>query len=619
MLQSSEGYSDMTDFLLSELPAALDIVAYSSSGDALAVNSQGITLARITARSRLANPLITGFNFQMTGSADLNDITNIRMVNDTNGDAGMGAGDLALAGNLIETNSTEFSFVLSSPLPVPLNRNQDLWLMADLESSATGNTVGIKILNVTTDGSLAYSRNMNSLLQFVGSTPGIQIDGAFSDWANIPRNVDASNDVVSQKINATNINKNIDLADIRGHTDGGIYVFLSVGGTMLGGQDIPAYRTRPVPSTEPSGNVTVDSDGDGVPDMFDPMPFDTDNDGENNTNENGDWDSDGVAEYPRDGTDYWLNITIPSDFPANWANMSISLYVGPIGHVEVLGYDRAHVMIDSDNDPVTGTNLFGVQGIDYVAIVQGKNNKIVSSQMYEFNLSRGQEPWDLMGDIEAAIDWYRMELAIDPASIGIVEGDDFTIHASMEDWNRAYDVSDEPVELTAINVDDTGTRAPKPRKPRLNIVKSGPATAGPGDTITYTITITNPGKVAVAQDVVVTENYPADVTYVGASPTPDSGDNIWNLGSINPGESVTITITVTVALTVVDGDVLTNTAEVSFTDGAAWSDIKDDSVDTDIVIIPEMQSLALPIGGLMLFIITFRNSNIRFKRKKETK
>lgn len=461
MLQSSEGYSDMTDYLLSELPAALDVVSYSSGNDVLAIGSQDITLAQVTARSRLASPQITGFEFQIAGSANLDDVSNIRIINDTNGDGGQSVADLELEGTLIETSASEFTFTLNSPLIVPLNRTLDFWLILDLESTATGGTLGINLLNVSTEDSLAYTRNMNSMLHYVGSPSEISIDGAFGDWASISRNVDSSNDIIFQGQNSTLLNKNVDLADLRATTDGDLYVFLSVGGTMLGGEDIPTYRTRPSEPTD-QDNITSDSDRDGVPDSVDPMPLDFDNDGINNTNENGDWDSDGNAEHPRGGTDYWLNTTIPSDFPASWADTFISIYVGPIGHVEELGYDSAYVMIDADDDVRTGTNVFGAMGMDYVALVTGKHNEIISSQLFEFDLSQGSEPWSYVSDIDSAIDWYRLELAIDPASMGMTTGSNFTVYASMEDWNHAYDVSDESVKMSLAvfrSYNPGGTRA----------------------------------------------------------------------------------------------------------------------------------------------------------------
>ncbi|MCK5397006.1 MAG: DUF11 domain-containing protein, partial [Thermoplasmata archaeon] len=229
------------------------------------------------------------------------------------------------------------------------------------------------------------------------------------------------------------------------------------------------------------------------------------------------------------------------------------------------------------------------------------------------NLSIGPEPWEYIDDVDSAIDRYRMEMAIDPVIMGIIEGQNFTIHASIEDWNKDYDVSDGQIDLTAINVED-GTRAPKPK---VGISKTGPATAAPGDTITYTITITN-SRPLDAYDVAVTEFYPAGVTFVSATPAPTSGDNVWDIGTLSGNTALTISITVLVDSTLLNGDILTNTAEVYYTDGSNWWRSWDDSVDTTIVVpIPEMQNLAMPIGGILLVIIIFRNRKPSLKGKKE--
>ncbi|RMF03858.1 MAG: DUF11 domain-containing protein, partial [Chloroflexi bacterium] len=81
----------------------------------------------------------------------------------------------------------------------------------------------------------------------------------------------------------------------------------------------------------------------------------------------------------------------------------------------------------------------------------------------------------------------------------------------------------------------------------------------PGTTLTYTLKITN--ETAFNRTALVTETYPAEVTFAGASPAPDSGNNRWtrNLG---PNASDTILITVTVTSPLTNGLVFTNTAEV---------------------------------------------------------
>jgi uncharacterized repeat protein (TIGR01451 family) len=55
-----------------------------------------------------------------------------------------------------------------------------------------------------------------------------------------------------------------------------------------------------------------------------------------------------------------------------------------------------------------------------------------------------------------------------------------------------------------------------PKVPDVSIVKTGPATAAPGDTITWTLVVHNDGNVALP-DVVVTDTLPADTTLVSAT------------------------------------------------------------------------------------------------------
>jgi len=68
----------------------------------------------------------------------------------------------------------------------------------------------------------------------------------------------------------------------------------------------------------------------------------------------------------------------------------------------------------------------------------------------------------------------------------------------------------------------------------------------PGELLTYTITYTNAGSGA-ASNVVITETYDSNVSFVSANPAPDAGtDHQWTLASLSPGDSGTIAVTVLV-------------------------------------------------------------------------
>lgn len=82
-------------------------------------------------------------------------------------------------------------------------------------------------------------------------------------------------------------------------------------------------------------------------------------------------------------------------------------------------------------------------------------------------------------------------------------------------------------------------------QPLLEITKSAPAMANPGETIMYKIDYQNIDT-GTAYDVIITETYPAQVTYVDANPWPDIGNNVWLISNLPPGAGGTIYINVTV-------------------------------------------------------------------------
>jgi uncharacterized repeat protein (TIGR01451 family) len=82
-----------------------------------------------------------------------------------------------------------------------------------------------------------------------------------------------------------------------------------------------------------------------------------------------------------------------------------------------------------------------------------------------------------------------------------------------------------------------------------------------GATLTYTLWVANPSPNTVT-GVVVTEQYPALFAFVGALPAPSAGNNVWSLGSLEPGDMVPIVISGTVNAGAPDGTVLTNRVTV---------------------------------------------------------
>jgi uncharacterized repeat protein (TIGR01451 family) len=89
-----------------------------------------------------------------------------------------------------------------------------------------------------------------------------------------------------------------------------------------------------------------------------------------------------------------------------------------------------------------------------------------------------------------------------------------------------------------------------------------------GNDLTYTVTVTNNGP-DTATSVIVTDNLPAETTYVSCSSTGGgvcggSGNNrTVTFASLTSGESETITFVANVNCSVADGTVISNTATVS--------------------------------------------------------
>jgi uncharacterized repeat protein (TIGR01451 family) len=102
----------------------------------------------------------------------------------------------------------------------------------------------------------------------------------------------------------------------------------------------------------------------------------------------------------------------------------------------------------------------------------------------------------------------------------------------------------------------------------LLISKTGPATAMPGQTFTYTISVTNNGP-SDAQNVSVTDTVPNSEPIQGASAPPGdsvsvSGQTVtFTEGTVPSGATETATITVRVNNDTPNGTVLSNTAQVT--------------------------------------------------------
>jgi uncharacterized repeat protein (TIGR01451 family) len=113
-------------------------------------------------------------------------------------------------------------------------------------------------------------------------------------------------------------------------------------------------------------------------------------------------------------------------------------------------------------------------------------------------------------------------------------------------------------------------------------------TPGVGDTIIYTITLTNGGS-NQATNVELEDILPAGVTYVSSTPSQGSfAAGLWLAGTITGSGSASLDITATVDVNPT-GTIITNTADITYLDQIDTNDTNDsDSVDITLVTPPDV-------------------------------
>ncbi len=109
--------------------------------------------------------------------------------------------------------------------------------------------------------------------------------------------------------------------------------------------------------------------------------------------------------------------------------------------------------------------------------------------------------------------------------------------------------------------------AAAPGSPDLAVTKSGPATASPGSTITYTLNYQNKATAAsTATGVQLTDILPSGVTYVSGSCSGTcsvaGNEVVWNLGNLAPGASGSRTLQVQIPANAAFGTSYTDTGRI---------------------------------------------------------
>ncbi|MFZ5428613.1 MAG: HYR domain-containing protein, partial [Bacteroidota bacterium] len=149
--------------------------------------------------------------------------------------------------------------------------------------------------------------------------------------------------------------------------------------------------------------------------------------------------------------------------------------------------------------------------------------------------------------------------------------------------------------------------------PNLDVSKSdNPDPVYSGEFLTYTIFVYNSGK-GTANTVTLTETYPAQVTFVSATPAPTTGNHIWSLPDIPEAGFQQITITVRVNNGLANGTILTNTVTARYFNGTTLMPLSTDTETTTVRSIPDVKitktanPASVDPGGMITYTLFYEN------------
>jgi uncharacterized repeat protein (TIGR01451 family)/fimbrial isopeptide formation D2 family protein len=151
-------------------------------------------------------------------------------------------------------------------------------------------------------------------------------------------------------------------------------------------------------------------------------------------------------------------------------------------------------------------------------------------------------------------------------------------------------------------------------QPDLDLTKAAsPALVSAGGLITYTISVVNNGD-ATATGVVITDVVPISTTLVDTDPSPDNisgGVLSWNIGLLDAGQSVVVTMVVRADSAVVSGTIITNTALVTSNEGVTDTDTvttpTEGNADVEIAKRNEPADVVLA-GEVLTYTLLFTNN-----------
>ncbi|MCK4456956.1 MAG: lamin tail domain-containing protein, partial [Thermoplasmata archaeon] len=435
--------------------------------DFISSNSEGILLVR--QRSGIQNDILTGVN-QVLLEVDLFAVdTDIEVLSIEVAITGTAEYSDVSAVELVDLGGTPVSqriwmgptVIFDAPITIQSQEMERYYVVADIASTSSGNTIGASIPHTgavtLTSGVVTIERVAATLdVGYIEMIPSdIVIDGGFADWLGTSLD---SNDEPE-----TGLKQSIDIRSYDAANDNtSASFYLKVDGEVFGGTSVP-YDTPTIPTG--GGPVIIDSDRDSVPDNVDgpngdgTRPFDFDNDGVPDVQTGYDYDGDGDTDYPF-GLDEWLQTTIPENYPAAYANVTVSIFIGQRVDPVILGEDISLIFIDTNETSGTGYGI-GPVFTEYMIQVRGKNGHIISSELFEHaGTSPGQWIWSSLGNAEAGTDYSQLEVHVLLTSIGLGPGDGFGAYFYTSAWSQAgEDYSDDALSnITTRSTPESRTR-----------------------------------------------------------------------------------------------------------------------------------------------------------------
>ena len=129
--------------------------------------------------------------------------------------------------------------------------------------------------------------------------------------------------------------------------------------------------------------------------------------------------------------------------------------------------------------------------------------------------------------------------------------------------NIASVAGDQPDPTPANNTASSSTAVGRTPSADIGVVKTGPATAAPGSTVTYSLVVTNHGPDDAA-NVSLADPVPAGLAFASAT-APCAGGFPCSLGTLNAGASVSVSATFSIPAGYTTPDPIVNAASVSTT------------------------------------------------------